>query len=133
LSAVTSAQTYEWRNASDAVVSSAVSYDATADGTYRVTVTDGHNCSATAETSAVMPQKPEVSLSDESACQTEPTAISFTLVPTVSAGELSYKWSTDEESPSITVSSSDTYSVTVTDALNCRASASGTVTIWPLP
>ncbi|HEX5221031.1 MAG TPA: immunoglobulin-like domain-containing protein [Verrucomicrobiae bacterium] len=52
---------------------------------------------------------------------------------TASGGGVSYLWSTSETTPSITVNSSGTYSVTVFDANGCSSTADQTVTVSSLP
>jgi hypothetical protein len=50
---------------------------------------------------------------------------------TASAGGASYLWSTSETTPSIIVSASGTYTVTITDANGCTSQASQVVTVDP--
>lgn len=49
------------------------------------------------------------------------------------AGFVQYEWNTGSVAQSITVSTSGTFSVTVTDKLGCRQTASIVVTVYPLP
>lgn len=49
------------------------------------------------------------------------------------SGGVSYEWSTEEATASIEVSLAGTYTVTVTSAENCTATASVTLTVNPLP
>ncbi len=54
-------------------------------------------------------------------------------VDLVASGGTSYVWSSGPTTASITVSTSGTYTVTVTDANSCTASTSTVVTVNPLP
>jgi hypothetical protein len=98
-------------------------------GTYTVTVTDVNNCSAAASQAITVHPLPAPVI-------TPGGPLSFCnggSVNLTASGGVSYLWSTAATTPGITVSTSGTYTVTVTDANNCSASASQAVTVYPLP
>jgi uncharacterized repeat protein (TIGR01451 family) len=103
------------------------SFVATSSGSYSVTVTNGSGCSATSTpvTVTVNPN-PTVTI-------TGPNAVCAGGSATLDAGAgfASYAWSTGATTQTITVSpvANTTYSVTVTNASGCSASASKTITI----
>ncbi|HET7433613.1 MAG TPA: hypothetical protein VFN10_02750, partial [Thermoanaerobaculia bacterium] len=98
-----------------------------AGGTYSVTVTNANGCTASASKTVTENALPTASISGASSfC----TGSNVTL--TASAAS-SYLWSTGAITQSITVSAGGTYSVTVTNANGCTASASKTVTENALP
>ena len=82
-------------------------------GTYSVTVTDIHNCSASANIDIIMYPNPTPEITGDDFCEGDNT--------TLDAGSYNnYAWSpTNETSQTITVNSSGTYIVTVTDNNNC--------------
>ncbi len=135
VNAVTNANTYEWRNTSDEVISDAVSYNAIADGKYTLKVTDANGCFISRDTTVVMPQKPTVNVEDDEVCQTLAGDASITLVPTVIGGnpEYTYNWDGTTDTKDLTVTESGTHTIVVTDALGCRATDDATATINPLP
>ncbi|QIP12514.1 hypothetical protein G8759_07700 [Spirosoma aureum] len=91
---------------------------------YSVTLTGGNGCTATASASITADQSaPDLSISPATATLTC-TNPSATLTA-VGAG--SYHWSTGSNDPQIIVSSGDIYSVTLTAANGCTATASATV------
>ncbi|MBL0096428.1 MAG: SprB repeat-containing protein [Bacteroidetes bacterium] len=97
-------------------------------GTYTVTVTDANNCTST--TSATVTQTTSVNLSTvvtNVACNGASTgAVNLT----VSGGTpgYTYNWSNGSSNEDITGLIAGTYTVTVTDANNCTATTSATVT-----
>src|SRR5207247_64985 len=100
-------------------------------GSYSVTVTGANGCSATSAATTVTVNP----LPTPSVTASGPTTFcaggSVTL--TASSGA-SYLWSTGATTQSITVVSSGSYSVTVTDANGCSATSDGiTVSVDPLP
>lgn len=96
-------------------------------GTYIVTVTDGNTCSAS-DTAVVTINTPPVVALGADVTQCGGTA-------TLNAGNSgsSFLWSNGDTTQSITVSSTGTYIVTVTDGNTCSASDTAVVTINPLP
>ena len=89
-------------------------------GIYTVTATSG-NCSATASVTTAIIPIPQVTISGNPIIC---SGVSTTL--TASPGS-SYLWSTGETTPSISVNSPGTYSVTVTNSNGCSNSATQTV------
>src|SRR5690606_33674593 len=93
-------------------------------GAYSVVVTDANGCSTTAEYSIQGSSSMEVSLSGGSnAC----AASAITASITGGTAPYTYRWSTGETSASITPASEGTYSLTVSDASGCTATASTVV------
>ena len=98
-------------------------------GTYTVTVTNTHGCTATATHDVTVHDLPHASISgDNEICSGESTTLT-------ASGGSSYKWNTwlGSTGSSISVSSSGTYKVTVTDSHGCTATASHDVTVHSLP
>ncbi|MCB0637809.1 MAG: gliding motility-associated C-terminal domain-containing protein [Lewinella sp.] len=96
-------------------------------GDYAVTVTDEHTCmgSATVSVTESPPITPTIS-GDLRFCTGTATILD--------AGDYTtYLWSTNESTPTISVSMAGDYAVTVTDANNCTGSATVTVTEDDLP
>ncbi|MBD2703569.1 VCBS repeat-containing protein [Spirosoma sp. BT702] len=111
--------TYQW---TDGTTTQSIS--ATSTGTYSVTLTDGNGCTATASAQVFQDNAPPtVSISPSSATLTcaSPTA-SLTAI-----GTGTYQWSTGATTQVISVTSATTYSVTLTGANGCTATASAQV------
>ncbi len=104
-------------------------------GTYSVTVTDDNGCSTNAFTTITQPEELTVSISGPtSVCQNTTS----TLTANVQGGtaDFTYSWSNSATTSSITtpqLTTATEYSVTVTDANNCSASASVNVEIGDTP
>ena len=116
---VSGATTYLWSTTDTAATISV----ATA-GTYTVTATNPHNCSATDSITVTVTTLPEIVISGEDTVTLgESTTLSVESDP-----EWTYLWNTEETTSSITVTPEEetTYSVTVTAGL-CDASAFFTV------
>jgi PKD repeat protein len=97
-------------------------------GTYTVTVTDAHNCTATAQATITQPSAISVNLtSTNTACGSAATG-SAVAGPTGGSGGFTYKWNTGATASSISNLAAATYNVTVTDAHGCTAAAGTTVT-----
>jgi uncharacterized repeat protein (TIGR01451 family) len=94
----------------------------TATGTYSVTVTNGGGCSATDSHNITINNSPTPLI-------TGPTAACDNATLNAGAGFASYLWSTGDTTPTINVSATGTYSVTVTDVNGCSGSDSHTVTV----
>lgn len=129
LSAVTDIGTnYLWSNSA-----TTQSISATTAGPYTVTITNSATgCSTTsAATTVSINSTPTASItaSPVSGAVCAPGTVTLT----ANAGMSSYAWSNGLVSQSITVSTSGTYTVTVTDANGCTNNASQVVTINPLP
>lgn len=96
---------------------------ATTSGSYSVTVT-ATGCSATsAPTVVTVNTRPTATITPSGAT----TFCSGGTVTLFSSAGTSYLWSTAQTTPSIVVSTSGTYTVTVTNAAGCTTASSGTV------
>jgi hypothetical protein len=115
--------TYLWSNGTNLRTLSGV-----IGGTYSVTVTDGNSCSV--NTTVNIGSTPGITavnlLPTNATCLNNDGAISLTV--TGGASPFTYLWSNAATSSSITGLSAGNYSVTVTDANSCTASASVTLT-----
>ncbi|WP_460946971.1 FG-GAP-like repeat-containing protein [Spirosoma daeguense] len=118
LSAV-GAGTYRWSNGgTTSVISTTLS------GAYSVTLTGANGCSSTASANVSVDQTPPsltiVSSSATLSCAT--TSVSLSAV-----GVGTYRWSTGATTSAISVTSANTYSVTLTGANGCSRTASVSV------
>jgi hypothetical protein len=110
-------------------------------GSYVVTVSDVNSCTATASVSVTINPSPSVSASSNSpVCET--TTITLSSTPTGGTGAYGYNWSgpagfnSSVQNPTRTgalATYAGVYSLTLTDALSCSATASTSVTILPKP
>jgi gliding motility-associated-like protein len=105
-------------------------------GTYTVTVTDANTCSATATTSVTVNPLPNPTIGSNS-----PVCVGQTINLNAGGG-VSYSWTgpnaftNSTQNPSISnaqVANAGTYTVTVTDANNCSATATTSVIVNTLP
>jgi len=99
--------------------------------TYSVTVTGtAGGCTATASRTVTVNPLPPATISPATVAICQGASATLT-----ANGGTSYSWNTGATTPAITVAPSGTsaYSVTVTDASGCSATASRTVTVNPLP
>lgn len=113
---------YLWSNAANtATISNLVA------GTYTVTVTDAKSCTATASVALANPPTVSVTVATTNVLCNTPN--SGTATATVSTGTSPYTtlWSNAGNTLNITNLAAGTYTVTITDANNCTATASGTV------
>lgn len=99
-------------------------------GTYTVTVSNVNNCTASASQSVTVNPNPATPTITPSGATTFCQGGSVTLSSSSANG---YSWSNSSTSQSITVSQTGNYTVTISNANNCTASASQTVTVNPLP
>ena len=95
-------------------------------GTYTVTATNIDGCTATASGTVTVNPLPTPSVNNATVCSGNTATLTAT-------GGVSYVWSTTATTPSITTGTAGTYTVTATDANSCSATASGTLTVNPLP
>ncbi|MEI7725975.1 MAG: hypothetical protein WCK09_12780, partial [Bacteroidota bacterium] len=126
---------YAWSTGS---TSSAITVSPLSNTTYTVTVTNANNCSATASTTITVSSLPlaAIAVAETSGTTGNDAIICKGSSATLTAsGGTGYAWSTGATSTAITVSplSSTTYTVTVTNANNCTAVASQTITVADLP
>ena len=110
--------TYAWNTGA---ITQSITVNSTA--TYTVTVTTAAGCTASDNVKVTFLPIPSVNLgSDQSSCN--PVSLY------AGAGFTTYTWSNGATSPGITVLSSGTYSVTVSNAAGCTASDAVMVTIF---
>lgn len=99
-----------------------------ANGNYAVTVTNGNGCTATSSipVSLAPPQQVQVN-GPVGQCTGSQANLAAT------PGLSSYQWSNGATGANITVSQSDIYTVTATDAAGCTTTASFAANFYPLP
>jgi trimeric autotransporter adhesin len=96
--------------------------------TFTVTVTDANGCTGSISQSTTVNPNPTPSITGtNSICQG--TNTSFNAGP----GYSSYLWSTGAGTQSVTLNTSGTYTVTVSDANGCTGTTSAVLTVNPLP
>ncbi len=104
------------------------SINVTTAATYTVTVTDANGCTGSTSQATVVNPNPIPSITGINAiCQGANT--SFNAGP----GYSGYVWSTGALTQSVTLNTSGTYTVTVTDANGCTGTTSSVLTVNPLP
>jgi hypothetical protein len=92
-------------------------------GTYMVTVTDMQNCSATTNFTVTVHPLPTVTISGESIfCAGESSTLT-------ASGAETYEWSTSDDTESIIVSESGSYTVIGTDEHGCTNTATQVITV----
>ncbi|MDR3273070.1 MAG: choice-of-anchor L domain-containing protein, partial [Flavobacteriaceae bacterium] len=97
-----------------------------ASGIYSVTVTSSEGCSATDEIQVTINSVPTVNLGEDiSVCEGTPVTLNAGIFPTGTT----FLWSIGETTPTINVSASGLYSVTVTSPAGCSATDEIQVTI----
>lgn len=98
-------------------------------GTYTVTVTDANDCEAVASVTITEAQGPMLEIeATEIVCGPENTG-NATVNVTGGVPPYSYMWSTGSDNPVIEDLTTGTYSVTVTDANGCSATAETTINV----
>ncbi len=113
---------YIWSNAS---TTQTITINAA--GNYRVTVTDGNGCTGVASQSVIVNPNPSPSI-------TGPNFICSGSSITLNTGPYTtYNWSTGGNTQSISVSSANTYVVTVTNVFGCTGTASRNITMNTSP
>ena len=98
-------------------------------GQYYVTVTNNHGCSSTASRGVVVHELPTPQISGNmTICNGKNTTLTAT-------GGISYIWNTGNTGANLSVSpsTSQSYTVTASNAYGCMSSASATVTVNSLP
>jgi hypothetical protein len=116
-----SGYTYSWSNGSTAMTITGLSA-----GTYTVTVTDANGCMGTGSGTVSEPAVLAVTGSTTDATDQPVGAVDITV--TGGTAPYSYNWSNGASSQDIGGLSQGTYTVTVTDANGCTATASYTLT-----
>ncbi len=119
---------YKWSDTNNSITQSIT---VMTPGTYTVTVTDKSTmCSSTESITITQSANPDVNISTDQ--NTKKLTCSLTSIKlTATTGNYNYKWSdtNHSETPSITVMTPDTYTVTVTDkSTMCSSTASITIT-----
>ncbi len=98
---------------------------------FTVTVTDASNCTTTATTQVVINPLPTAAAQSSTVCLNQTVTIS------VSSNATNYLWSAGSTAPTQTVNTAtagtQNFTVTVTDANNCTATATAQVVINPPP
>jgi trimeric autotransporter adhesin len=105
-------------------------------GSYTVTVTNANGCSSVTSTAITVNPLPTASIAVAETSGTAPNdgilcqGASATLT---ASGGTSYAWSTLATTAAVTVNTSGTYTVTVTNANGCSSTTSTVITVNPLP
>ncbi len=100
-------------------------------GTYSITVTDDNDSVCTSEATLTLYPVPECSVDPPSAEIDEGSSQEFCVIPTGGTPPYTYLWSNGATTQCITVSEAGTYSVTVTDYLDCVGTCEATLTVRP--
>jgi gliding motility-associated-like protein len=118
------AQTYSWNNG----ISNGVSFTPSASQTYTVTGTDANGCVNTDQVSLTVNPLPTVGGGvPQSVCQGDPVIL-------IGSGAQSYSWNNGvSNGVSFVPGSTQTYTLTGTDANGCQNTSQVTVTVHPLP
>lgn len=124
LNSGTIADNYNW---STGETTQFINVNPTSSTSYIVTVINTVNCYDTATISVIVNEKPQILLSDKQICPREST--------TLDAGNdgIEYIWSNGENTSTVTVSEQGSYSVSVTNLLQCKSSDTCTVSLKNQP
>ena len=118
------ASSYAWNNG----VSNGVSFTPASTQTYTVIGTDANGCTNTAQTTVTVNALPTVSGGSNQ------TVCGGTSVILTGSGASTYAWNNNvQDGVAFTPASTQTYTVTGTDAIGCANTAQLTVTVNPLP
>jgi hypothetical protein len=127
------ATNYTWSAGTSPATGASVSANPSSTTSYTVTGTDANGCQDSATVTLTVFPAPVISSSSIAVCN----GASGTLT---SSGALNYTWSagttplsSDQDSVSVTPSSTTSYTVTGTDANGCTDTATSVVTVNPLP
>jgi len=115
--------TYLWSNGQTSVTATGL-----AAGTYTVTVTDDHGCTTTASATITEPPVLTATTSVTNVSCHGGSNGSATVTAVGGTSPYTYLWSNGQTSVTATSLAQGTYSVTVTDANGCTATASATIT-----
>ncbi|MEZ5108766.1 MAG: choice-of-anchor L domain-containing protein [Bacteroidia bacterium] len=108
--------------------STSANISANTSGIYTVTVTDANGCTGSTTFNLTVNPNPSPAITGTTAfCQGANSTLS------AGGGYASYLWSTGAVTPTLNVTTGGTYSVTVTNAYGCSASASLPITVYSLP
>lgn len=118
------ASNYDWSNGSHTAA-----INVTGPGYYTVTATNAQNCSATDSVYVTVNANPVVQIASSS------YVCAGGIATLTASGASTYLWSTEEVTPSISVTPSiaTTYTVTGYDANGCSSTASRVMNVEPLP
>ena len=115
---------YEWWNPSNVSVGANPDLQATQAGTYTLIITDGSNgCTAEDQVTITLDENvPVIDITPPQVLTCNILNIDLDASGSTGTGSLDYLWSTGANSPTITVTTSGVFSLTVTDASNgCTA------------
>ncbi|MBS1763586.1 MAG: gliding motility-associated C-terminal domain-containing protein, partial [Bacteroidetes bacterium] len=123
----TSPYTYQWSNGSTGASASNLSHQ-----NYTVTVTDQHNCtsSATVNIPATSPISAAVSSFQNVTCYGDSSG-SISITASGGTSPLNYLWSNGTTSPNIAQLTAGTYTLTITDAVQCTTTLTQIISTNP--